>query len=235
MSRREVAGDRLPARDLVDVRLADAMAAGGCPICTVRDRAEAGTLDAILGESVSDRTFRAELDDARGFCRRHSRLLIAADRRQTGGMLGTVILHGAVLKRRLPELREALAADGRRARKRVEAAAAAPRCPVCDQIDRSVATSAGRMHILAADEAWADALATAAFCLDDLLVVWAEGPSDGAWRAIAERQLERLDDLVRRLDGFAHHSSHDRRHLLTDGERAAGDEATRLLGGDAPG
>jgi hypothetical protein len=48
---------------------------------------------------------------------------------------------------------------------------------------------------------------------------------------VAAAQLARIEQLVRRLDSFAHHSSHDRRHLLTDSERSAGDEAAAFLGG----
>ena len=49
--------------------------------------------------------------------------------------------------------------------------------------------------------------------------------------AVVDAQLARLDDLRARLEGFAHHSAQDRRHLLTDEERAAADEASRVLGG----
>ena len=42
----------------------------------------------------------------------------------------------------------------------------------------------------------------------------------------------KLDDLRRRLGDYVDHSAQDRRHLLTDQERSAADEAARLLGGD---
>ena len=51
---------------------------------------------------------------------------------------------------------------------------------------------------------------------------------------MARRQLARFEDLRRRLDGYAQHSSHDRIQLMTDEERTAADDATRALGGDRP-
>ena len=72
-------------------------------------------------------------------------------------------------------------------------------------------------------------------CLDDFLALWATAGSDPGFEPVARAQLARFDDLRRRLDGFAQHSSHDRYHLQTEDERSAADEATRVLGGDGPG
>jgi hypothetical protein len=51
------------------------------------------------------------------------------------------------------------------------------------------------------------------------------------WPEVAATQLARIERVVTRLDSFAYHSSHDRRHLQTDSERAAADEAAAFLGG----
>jgi hypothetical protein len=75
----------------------------------------------------------------------------------------------------------------------------------------------------------------APLCLDDFLSLWAAAGSDRDFEAVAHAQLARFADLRRRLDGFAQHSSHDRYHLLTEEERSAADEATRVLGGDDAG
>jgi hypothetical protein len=84
-----------------------------------------------------------------------------------------------------------------------------------------------------ADPAWREAMASADLCLDDLLRMWTTAIDDRNehWPEMAAAQLARIEQLVRRLDSFAHHSSHDRRHLLTDSERGAGDEAAAFLGG----
>jgi hypothetical protein len=86
----------------------------------------------------------------------------------------------------------------------------------------------------AGDPGWAALLAAAPFCLDDLIEVWAASGGDPAFQPIVRRQLSRFEDLRVRLEGFAHHSSHGRRQLMTDLERTAADEATRALGGDPP-
>ena len=221
----------LPQRDLVDVRLADALATGGCPICAVRARSERATLDAIIAERVLDIGFRAGLEREHGFCRRHVAELLAADRRASG-ILGSSILYGAMIERRVAALRLALGSRGRTRRSRLAAAARRPPCPVCEQGAVAVETAMARLAERSADAAWAAVAAQAPFCFDDLVTLI--GVADGAvaFSPIVERQLERLDDLRARLEGYADHSAQDRRHLMRDEERRAADEAARILGGD---
>ena len=83
-----------------------------------------------------------------------------------------------------------------------------------------------------ADPAWAAAMLEIPFCLDDFTDLLAAAGDEASFAPIAEHHLARLEDLRRRLDGFVDHSAQDRRHLLTDDERAAADEAARLLAGD---
>lgn len=221
----------LPARDLVDVRLSAAIEAGGCAICGVRARSERGTLDSIIAERVLDLGFREGLEREHAFCRRHAADLIVADRR-AAGILGSSILYGAMIRRRSAALREALAGRGRGRRRRFADLARRPGCLVCAQGMSGVDVALGRLVERAADPAWGAAMATIPFCLDDLVSLLAAAGDDPAMATIAERQMERLDDLEGRLEGYAHHSAQDRRHLLTDRERTAADEAARLLGGD---
>jgi hypothetical protein len=92
-------------------------------------------------------------------------------------------------------------------------------------------TVAGLVH-LTADPAWAEAAATADLCLDHFLALIAEGPAAAPLSAIETRQLARLRELEERLESFVQRSSHDRRHLITDPERASLAAAASLLGGD---
>jgi hypothetical protein len=222
----------LGQRDIVDVRLADALAAGGCAICTVRARSERATIDAIIAERVLDIGFRAGLEREHAFCRRHAAELIVADRR-AAGVLGSSILYGAMIERRVAVLREAFGRRGRARRTRVAAALARPPCLVCGQGSSAVEVALARLVERSADPDWLAATNEIAFCLDDLVALLAAGADMPSFGPIADAQLARLDDLRRRLDGYAHHSAHDRRHLVTDGERRAADEAARVLGGDA--
>ena len=220
----------LPARDLVDVRLSAAIEGGGCALCGVRARAEIGTLEAILAERVLDIGFRAGLERDHAFCRRHAAELVEADRR-AAGILGSSILYGAIVARRTAAIRDALRARGRGRRKRLEDAARRPPCGPCGQGVSAVETAAARLAERATDPAWATAIKAIPFCLDDLAIVLLAAVDVPAMAPLTEVHLARLDGLQRRLEGYAHHSAQDRRHLLTDDERAAADEAARLLGG----
>ena len=220
------------ARDIVDIRLLEAMRLGGCPVCAVRARSERATLDAIINERVLDIGFRAELERTQGFCRRHVAELLPTDRRETGGTLGSSMLLSAVIDRRVGALGAAIGSRGRTLRARLRVARARPPCVACTPGTTAVETALARFGERSSDAAWAAALADAQFCLDDFLALWATAGSDRAFESVARRQLARFEDLRRRLDGFAQHSSHDRYHLLTDDERSAADEATRVLGGD---
>ena len=221
----------LPARDLVDVRLAAAIELGGCAICAVRARSERATLDAIIAERVLDIGFREGLERQHGFCRRHSAELLEANR-EASGILGSSMLFGAIVERRLATLREALRVRGRARRQRLTAATQRAPCIACSQGASAVEIALARLVERSADPVWAAAMLEIPFCLDDftgLLVAAGDKPS---FAPIAEHHLDRIDALTGRLAGYADHSAQDRRHLLTDEERSAADEAARLLAGD---
>ena len=222
----------LPAVDIVDMRLLEAMRAGGCPVCAVRARSERATMDTIINERVLDRGFRADLERKQGFCRRHVAELIATDRRETGGILGSSLLLSAVIDRRVGDLGAVVGSKDRALRARLRDARARPPCVACTQGITAAETATVRFVERSGDAAWADVLAATPFCLDDLLALWSRAGSDAAFEPIVRANLGRFEDLQRRLEGYAHHSSHDRRHLLTDEERSAADDATRALGGD---
>ena len=225
-------GHAPPATDIVDVRLLEAMRAGGCPICAVRARSERATLDTIINEQVLDIGFRADLERKEGFCRRHIAELVATDRRVTGGILGSSMLLSAVVGRRVEGLVDAVASRGRSLRVRLALARRRPPCVACSQGVTAAETALARLAERSRERDWLETISDTSFCLDDFLALWATAGSDRAFEPVARAQVARLEDLRRRLDGYAHHSSHDRLHLLTDVERTAADEATRTLGGD---
>ena len=219
------------SRDIVDMRLLEAMAKGGCPVCAVRARSERATMDAIINERVLDLGFRAELERTYGFCRRHVAELVTTDRRETGGILGSSLLLSAVIDRRLGELQDGVGQRGRRLRSRLSAARKRPPCIACTQGATAVETALSRLAERVDDPTWVGPITDAPFCLDDLIDLWAVAGGSPAFDPVIRKQLERFMALRARLEGFAHHSSHDRRHLMTDTEKTAADEATRALGG----
>ena len=224
----------LPVHSGADARLADAIQGPGCPLCRQRTAQERSYIASILSEFVNDVAFRGRLDKARGFCEPHVHALVEADRRGSGGLTGPAILFHAVLRVRLREVIEANAARGRSRSKRVTEARAAPACPICADVRRADLVTVAGLVDLTADPGWAEAAASAQFCLEHVLALMATDPGTAAWSAIEARQLARLRELHDRLESFVQRSSHDRRHLITDPERASLAAAASLLGGDRP-
>ncbi len=221
----------LPARSLADVKLAELFDGSGCPLCLQRSRSAAGYIRAFLYESAVDVGFRRDLDRSRGFCRPHARQVLAVNRSEAGGTLAASILFSAILAIRERELAAMLGAGPRTRSKRAGHAARPPACPVCRIEDESVATAIQSLHRLARDEAWERALGHGSFCLDHLIAITTGRPTGDPWDRIERGQAARIQDVRQRLDRFAKHSSHDRRHHLTEDERGAADDAAGLLGG----
>lgn len=231
------AAQRRPSRSLLitnigDVGLADALTAPGCPLCRVRHDAARRYLDSLLWENVNDTGFRKRLAAGRGFCRAHVHELLKAERAQSGGSVGTAILLAASLRVRLAEI-ERLPAESDRRSRALEQTRRGPHCPVCEAVQSSEAIAVGTLVDRTGEPSWRGALGSAELCLDDLLLLWSAAAERraSAWPEIAAAQLARIRDLAERLESFVHHSSYDRRHLLTDEERRASDEAAALLGG----
>lgn len=221
---------KLPVRSSADIRLADALGAPGCPLCRERDRAVAAYFESVLSESVNDVPYRLSLDETRGFCPAHARAVLEADRK-TSGSLGAAILLRATLAIRLRELEAVHAAGGRARARRLREAAMPPACLACERTARTDADLVDGLGRLADEPAWAEAVASAALCHAHLLALASRRAPSPAWPAIEARQLERIRGLAGDLAGFAHASSQDRRHLMTDAHRAAVDATADLLDG----
>jgi len=221
----------LPATSIADVHLADSFAGPGCPMCAEVARSNRQWLESILSESVNDIPFRQAFDAARGFCRRHAREILDADRRRAGS-LGAAILLRASLGARLREIEAVHAAGGRTRSRRADAAARRPDCPGCVREAATDAWLASAVVRLAVDPAWSAAAGEAPFCLDHVIALLRERGGSPGWAAAEERQVTRLRGLRDLLDGYAHTSSHDRRHLQTEEQRAAVDLAADLLAAD---
>ena len=189
-------------------------------------------LDSIIAEHVLDIPFRRDLERKQGFCRRHLRELIEADRRETGGILGSSILYGAMLERRLELLRGAIGTRGRGLRTRLAVARKRPPCIACEQGASAVETALARLVERSRDPDWAAAIGDRA-----VLPRRPPGALDGGGRR--RRRSSRSPGASWtgsrtsrvRLEGFVDHSAHDRRHRLTDLERGAAREAADALGG----
>lgn len=80
---------RIPYYD----ELLTAMAQPGCSFCRLLDASSNRLVEAVLFEMVNDVAVRQELNAARGYCRRHSALLV-----RPGGALGSATMMQGVLK-----------------------------------------------------------------------------------------------------------------------------------------
>ncbi len=226
---------KLPARDFEEIRLAEALERGRCPICDARQEASYAALRGLAREGATDRGLRDQMDRGLGFCQAHSVGLSRMELQQTSSQLATAVLLDAVLRRRLATLKK-LAGNDASSQGRELAELADPRCPVCARIAELARAAAGRLLDLSADAAWSTALGSAEICLDDLYVLWAlaaAGPKEGRqrWSAIVAAQLRRLEALQKTLADYAHNSTHDRRHLITPEQQEAGAASIRIFGG----
>ena len=226
---------RLPARDFEEIRLAEALERGRCPLCDARQEATFAALRGLAREGATDRGLRSQMDKGLGFCRLHSLGLSKMELLQTSSQLATAVLLDAVLRRRLGSIERLAGADAARTRHGL-ADLADPRCPVCARVEEASDAAAARLLGLCAAEPWAAAMGTAEICLDDLYALWAAAsaaPRDVAqrWSAILADQRRRLEALQKVLAEYAHNSTADRRHLITAEQREAGAAAIRLFSG----
>ena len=212
------------SRDLVDVRLAAAIELGGCAICARSAPDPSARRSTRSSRSASSTSASARASSATtAFCRRHSAELLDADRAGGGDPRVVDPVRADHRAARRPRLRDALGAAGR-----TPSAAARPsrdagrRASACDQGasgGRDRARPAGRAQ---PDPAWAAVMLARSRS--------ASTTSSRCWPRPATRRPVRADrpsvnspgstTCASRLDGYAHHSAQDRRHLLTDDGRA---------------
>jgi hypothetical protein len=192
-------------------------------------------IEGFMYESVNDVAFRATLDAARGFCGPHTSDVLTGGRHVTGGMVGSAILFGAVMRVREGELRAVHAAGGLSRGRRTQDALRPPACLVCAEsasVDAAAVTSLLR---LAREPEWAAAIGDAALCLEHLTALMAASGRPPGWNSIEDRQLARVGALRELVQAFAHNASHDRQHLTTEEQTAAPAQAAAFLGGSRGG
>jgi hypothetical protein len=226
---------KLPARDFEEIRLAEALERGRCPICDARQEASWASLRGLAREGATDRGLRDRMDGGLGFCRAHSVGLSKMEVLQTSSQLATAVLLDAVLRRRLARVKKLAGADPA-AQGRGLQELAEPRCPVCERIEEASRAAVERLLGLAADPDWEAALSGAEICLDDLYALWAAAAGgtrelQARWAPILAGQMRRLGALQKTLADYAHNSTSDRRHLITPEQQAAGAATLRLFGG----
>ena len=226
---------KLPARDFEEIRLAEALERGRCPLCDARQESSFAALRGLAREGATDRGLRDQMDKGLGFCRPHSVGLSKMELLQTSSQLATAVLLDAVLRRRLATLKKVAGGDAS-SQVRGLAELSDPRCPVCTRTAEASAAAVRRLLALSTDEAWSEALGSGEICLDDIYALWtaaAAGPKEvsARWSRILAAQLKRLDGLQKTLAEYAHNSTMDRRGLITREQQEAGAASIRFFGG----
>ena len=226
---------KLPARDFEEIRLAEAVERGRCPVCDARQESSFAALRGLAREGATDRGLRAEMDRGLGFCQPHSIGLAKMELLQTSSQLATAVLLDAVLRRRLATLRKLSHSDAA-AQGRGLSDIADSKCPVCARAAEASRTAVKRLLELSIDPAWSTALGSGELCLSDLYDLWAAAATGSKevqtrWAGILAAQLARLEALQKTLAEYAHNSTADRRHLITKEQQEAGAASIRLFGG----
>ncbi|HEX7497123.1 MAG TPA: DUF6062 family protein [Candidatus Limnocylindrales bacterium] len=226
---------KLPARDFEEIRLAEALERGRCPICDARQEATYAALRGLAREGATDRGFRAEIDKGVGFCQPHSLGLAKMELLQTSSQLATAVLLDAILRRRLAALKKLTGSDAA-GQGRGLGEIGNSRCPVCARAAEASSAAVKRLLELSVDAAWSAGLGSGGLCLEHIYSLWstaAVSPKDvqGRWSTILAAQLERLESLQGRLAEFAHNSTSDRRHLITREQQEAQAASLSLFGG----
>ena len=80
-------------KDMVYYNLLEAVSNDNCPICTLLSKQTHQMMDSFLYESVTDRSLRKKIREARGFCNTHSSMLL-----QKGDPLAHAILYQDLLQ-----------------------------------------------------------------------------------------------------------------------------------------
>jgi hypothetical protein len=102
---------KLPARDFEEIRLAEALERGRCPVCDARQESGYAALRGLAREGSTDRGLRDQMDKGVGFCQPHSIGLSKMELLQTSSQLATAVLLDAVLRRRLAGLKKLAGKD----------------------------------------------------------------------------------------------------------------------------
>jgi Family of unknown function (DUF6062) len=226
---------KLPARDFEEIRLAEALERGRCPMCDARQEASYAALRGLAREGATDRGLRAQMDKGLGFCQTHSAALAKMELLQTSSQLATAVLLDAVLRRRLASLRKIAGSDAT-GQVRALAELSDTRCPVCARSAEASGAAVRRLLELSVDPSWSAALGSAEICMDDIYGIWSAAAGaakdvQARWQPLAAAQRKRLEALQATLAEYAHNSTADRRHLITPEQHRAAAASIRLFGG----
>jgi len=116
-------------KDKLYADMVEACHESGCPMCRLMFGAMHSYMDSVMNEYVIDVPARAEMRDARGYCRRHAWYLPEG----RGRVLGIAIIHDDIAKNviRTIDAKNPKRAARRKAQDLLKRASASAECPAC--------------------------------------------------------------------------------------------------------
>ena len=226
-----------------EVRLLEACARPGCPVCRCLGEDSARHLATLLHEHVTDHEVRTALRASRGLCNWHAGMLQALP----GAAFGAAIVAADLLGReRVRAAGLAAGAGGRASRLpalrrwlRRPANAAPPsrlrRCLVCDGVQAAERRHLEGLLALLDDPRFEDAFAQGdGICAPHLALLADQAPAGAAVERLVELATARWRRLEAALERFIAKHDHRARTPATEEEGRAWRVALEMLAG-APG
>jgi hypothetical protein len=190
-------------RSTLYFELREALAAGGCPLCRLRDQASDSYLHALIYEGVTDPPLREELRKARGLCHRHA----WRQANRHGSVLGLAIIYQDVTNTLAKVLQDEV--SNRRFNRQGLAKRLGPsaECPACRleriALPRTIKTL---LSYLEDPDIQAGYTAAGGLCLPHFQAALGQA-NDAQARTLAEWQLavysqlrDQLNELIRKHD-----------------------------------
>lgn len=237
--------ERIPYYDELLIALGEP----GCAFCRLLRTSTDRLVDSILFEMVNDVGVREELNAARGYCRRHSALLV-----RTGGALGSATMMQGVLRElirtldagqvgragpsRLRALARSANVDVGHPATRQLATALSPQtpCPLCANeaaVERQLADTL-LSQMTPGGELAAAYAASSGLCLPHFRGVVARGLPGPNLSALVAEQRAIWVRLEAELEEFLRKSDHRFRHEPFGAERDSWRRAISAISGELP-
>ena len=219
-----------------NLRLDDALALPGCPVCRMVVQRVAQTAESIQDELVLDPAYREQLDEAWGFCNVHAQQWLDAAQ-----PLSTAIIYEAVLgriSRDLERVASGRSSRGGQLRTRLRGGKACSVlvesrvCPLCltrDEQERQIV--AHLVEELRSEPFRQRYLASDGLCVTHLNLALCTGPDPGAIDALRDRLLQTHEALRGQLREVIRKHDYRYRNEAAGPEWDAVEQAVRHVAG----
>jgi hypothetical protein len=209
-----------------------------CPVCRFVARGMKDYVDALFYERVTDVPTRQAIRDARGFCRRHARMVsLQAD------ALGTTLIMEDILKNDLRDMTagrydqpsEATGLISRLLGQKgpgVRGGASQPKCPLCaTEHEMDEAAVDGLLQGLGNPD-FADQIGrSAGLCMPHFRLAFDRAEEVEGWETLHEAQKRALTELVDRLHALARTHDYRFRDEAKDADAGSWREALDVTSG----